>query len=230
MYWFKCWGEGRGYVSNDLQRIQNWAQKRTEIAQVSFAGVRVSDKVGRRRLSLVFRVESGLRECRSRCCRRSLWPSSAWRRRYAWSAAASSALLSSDGPRGPGTSPWWVGYVHLHEAPPGPLTHLQQPHPRRYRPGGCHSPHLLASLVREEEASYPPSPVTLRRRYEEDENGQWSYRVRWYKKNGLCEGDPMQKSGDIGRREWETKRAKTSTKRVKFKWGWIVGRGITTDK
>lgn len=181
-------------------------------------GVRVGEKVGGKHLSSVFRVESGLRGCRSRYCRRSLLPSSAWRRQCAGSAAAASSLLSSDGPRGPLTSPWWAGCAHRREAPPGPLTHLllhlQQPHPQRYQPGGCHSPHLLASLVRVEEASCPPSPVMVIRWTGSGltERGE-KYGFVW-----LCRRNPMQKQeGDRGRMKTQQKGKKIQHKGQKFK-------------
>lgn len=48
---------GYGVNSNDPQKIQNWAQKKTEIGpRVSFTGVRVSEEVGERHLSVQSRV------------------------------------------------------------------------------------------------------------------------------------------------------------------------------
>lgn len=170
---------------------------------VSLTGVKVSEEVSGRHLSLVFRVGFGLLGCRSQCCRRFLWPSSAWRRRHAWSAVVSSLLPSSDGPQGPGTSPWWVGYVHPGGAPPGPpthLLHLRRPLPLHYRPGGCHSPRLLVSLVKEEEVSYHPNPAMVRWGYKMKTDSGFIVSVGEKKILYVCtKGIPCKKRENIGR-------------------------------
>lgn len=50
-------------------------------------------------------VWSGLQGCRSRCCRRSRWPSSGGRRQRAWRPGASCGPPAVVGPQSPGTGP-----------------------------------------------------------------------------------------------------------------------------
>ena len=119
---------------------------------------------------------SGPRGCRSRCCRRSRWPSCGGRRRRAWPPGAACALPAAAGPPSPASAPSPAhpgpagASLVSAEGPSSPpagrgaalsLGARSRPTPPRAppRPRGLHSAHLrLVSRALESACGPPEAP------------------------------------------------------------------------